>query len=329
MEEDSLYKANSETYARTGELGKLTADSAGRVIFRTGKRNSYHYACKTCGAVKYIRPSDIERGRAQYCSQKCFNDVHPRCWFTCPICGTLFSLRYGRAMEYKTHYCSPECYNEAKSDLYVPVDLSPSPGLAYILGVMVGDGCGNEYTKKYKGKEKKSYDIKLSVLHYDFAKSFADALETIGLHPNLYLGKQKKYRGKNEQRLWCVDAYSKTFVHFYLVFKHNAEKMREFIEKCPEGKEGFIKGFYESEGHHGVYNYKTKTGIRHVRHLRMTNTDKGLINLVIAFLYSFGFHPYTDLQKREHLGWKDRIDIHLPPKEHERFLSTIRPVIKK
>ena len=329
MEEESLYEANSETYARTDDVRKLKQDNAGRVIFRTGKRNSYHYVCKTCGAVKYIRPSDIERGRAQYCSQKCFNDTHPRCWFTCPICGTLFSKEYHRAQKAETHYCSPECYNEAKSGLRVPVDLSPSSEFAYILGVMVGDGCAGEYTKKWNGKEKKSYEIKLQVLHYEFAKSFADALEKIGLHPNLYLGKQKKYRGKNEQRLWNTEAYSKVFVRFYLGLKRDLERMAELVEKCYDGKKNFIKGFYESEGHHGVYNYQRGNWLQRSKHLHMTNTNQELVEIVVAFLYDLGFHPYTSLEKREHLGWKDKTTIHLPPKEHEGFLTAIAPVIKK
>lgn len=330
MMEEEIYKANSETYARTDKVAELTADSKGRVIFRTGKRNSYHYVCKTCGAVEYIRPYDIERGRGVFCSRECFNNsLNPRCWFFCPVCGTLFSKEYGKAQRFSTHYCSPECYNEAKSELFVPVDLSPSPELAYILGVMVGDGCAGEYTKKWNGKEKKSYDIKLGVLHYKFAKRFASALKKIGLHPNTWKDKKVRDNGKNDQKLWHTEAYSKVFVRFYLAQKDDLDTLYELVGTCSDGKRMFIRGFYESEGHHGVYDYQRGNRIQHVKHLHMTNTNPELVEIVVAFLYDLGFHPYTGIEKREHLGWKDKTTIHLPPKEHEEFLTTIAPVIKK
>ena len=328
--EEELYKANSETYARTGDVYKLTQDSGGRVVFRTGKRNSYHYVCKACGAVRYIRPSDIERGRGQYCSMNCFYDSHPRCWFFCPVCGTLFSKEYGKAQKFATHYCSPECYNEAKSELMVPVNLSPSPELAYILGVMVGDGCAGEYTKNCNGKGKKSYDIKLGVIHYKFAKRFAIALKKIGLHPNTWKDKKVRDNRENEQKLWHTEAYSKVFVRFYLALKNDLDALKDFADNCPNGKRMFLRGFYESEGHHGVYDYQRGNRIQHVKHLHMTNTNPELVEIVIiAFLHDLGFHPYTDIQKREHLGWKDKTTIHLPPKEHKHFLTAIAPIIKK
>lgn len=330
MEEESLYKANSETYARTGDVIKLTADSAGRVIFRTGKRNSYHYVCKACGVVRYIRPSDIGRGRGVFCSMECFNNsLNPRVWYFCPVCGTLFSKEYHRAQKAETHYCTQECYNEAMSGLRVPVDLSPSPVFAYILGVMVGDGCAGEYTKKRNGKENKCYDIKLGVIDYKFAKRFAGALKKIGLHPNTWKDKKVREGRENEQKLWHTEAYSKVFVRFYLALKNDLDTLDDFVVKCPDGKKMFLRGFYESEGHHGVYDYQRGNRIQHVKHLHRTNTNPELVEIVVAFLYDLGFHPYTDIQKREHLGWKDKTTIHLPPKEHEEFLTAIAPVIKK
>ena len=34
MLEEDIYKVNSETYGRTGDVSNLTADSAGGVVFR-------------------------------------------------------------------------------------------------------------------------------------------------------------------------------------------------------------------------------------------------------------------------------------------------------
>lgn len=327
--EEEVYVANTTLYAEAKDVAKLKPDSNGRVVFRTGKKNSYHFVCKKCGEKRYIRPSDIARGRGIYCTMKCFHaNDNPRVEFVCPVCGTRFSVEYNKAKKFKTHYCSKKCYDEIKSELVLPIDITPSAEMAYILGVIVGDGCCNVYTKNWKGKERKSYDIRLSVINYAFARSFADALEKIGLHPNVYLGKKPKYRGKNEQRLWNTNAYSKTFTRFYRELRNTTGKLKDFVETCPEGGKEFIRGFFESEGHVGRYKYKRVVGIQNVKHLHMTNTDKELVELVIDFTKKLGYHPYTSTEKRGHLGRKDKVTIHLPPKEHNSFLELIRPVIK-
>ena len=330
VDNDAIYIENSRIYARTKDVSKLSEDSQGRIIFK-GKieRKGYHFVCRACGRIRYIRPSDIERGRGKYCSSECYFGTHPRRWQFCPICGTLFSIKQSKAEKWENHFCSRECYNKAKSELMVHVNLNPSPELAYILGVIVGDGCVGEYIKKWGGEEKKHYEIKLGVVDYKFAKRFASALRKIGLHPNLWKDKKVKKGRENEQKLWHVVAYSKTFVRFFLSLKSDWDEFEKFVRSCPKGKEMFLRGFYESEGHHGVYTYHRGSGIQHVRKLHITNTNPDLIKITITFLRELGFHPYTIIEKREHLGWKDKTTIRLPPREHRRFLALISPVVKK
>jgi len=204
------------------------------------------------------------------------------------------------------------------SDLRLSVNLNPSPELAYILGVIVGDGCVGEYIKKRGDKESTCYDIKLGVADYKFAKRFASALRKIGLHPNLWKDKKVRKGRENEQKLWRVEAYSKTFVRFFLSLKSDWDEFEKFVRKCPNGKVMFLRGFYESEGHHGVYTYHRGKWIQHVKKLHITNTNPDLIKITVSFLRELGFHPYTSTKNRRQFGWKDCMTIHLPPREHRR-----------
>jgi len=328
--EEETYRANSEIFARTRDVSKLSEDSQGRIIFK-GKieRKGYHFVCRACGRIRYIRPSDIERGRGKYCSSACYFGTHPRRWQFCPVCSTLFSIKPSKAEKWENHFCSLECYHKAMSDLRLSVNLNPSPELAYILGVIVGDGCVGEYTIKSGGKTKKRYPVKLAVADYEFAKSFARALKKIGLHPHMWREKNVRKGRENEQRLWHTEANSKTFVRFFLSLKSDWEEFEKFVRSCPKGKEMFLRGFYESEGHHGVYTYHRGNGIQHVRELNFTNTNPNLVKITITFLRELAFHPYTTIHKREHLGRKDKTTIRLPPREHRRFLALISPVVKK
>jgi len=330
MEDEAVYKENSKIYARTKDVTKLSEDREGRIIFKAKiERKGYHFVCRACGRIRYIRPSDIERGRGKYCSSACYFGMRPRQWYFCPVCSTLFSVKQSKAEKWENHFCSLECYHKAMSDLRLSVNLNPSPELAYILGVIVGDGCVGEYTIKCGDKTKKRYSIKLAVADYEFAKSFASALRKIGLHPHTWKEKNVRKGRENEQKLWHTEANSKTFVRFFLSLKDDWDEFEKFVRSCPKGKEMFLRGFYESEGHHGVYVYRNSKGIRRVRELDFTNTNPNLVKITISFLRELAFHPYTIVQKREHLGRKDKITIRLPPREHRRFLALISPVIKK
>jgi len=111
--------------------------------------------------------------------------------------------------------------------------------------------------------------------------------------------------------------------------KSDWDEFEKFVRKCPKGKEMFLRGFYESEGHHGVYTYHRGKWIQHVKKLHITNTNPDLIKITVSFLRELGFHPYTSTKKRKQFGWKDCMTIYLPPREHRRFLALISPVIKK
>jgi len=299
--EEEIYKANSTLYAEAKDVAKLKPDSNSRVVFRTGKKNSYHFVCKKCGEKRYIRPSDIARGRGIFCSRLCF---------------------YSSRNPYITK--NPDA---TQSNLSMPIDLTPSPALAYILGVIVGDGNVNVHNvikPKYKGQRRNV--IRLNVIHYEFAKSFFDALREIGLNPCIFI---RDGATPNHHPQWYVGAQSFTFALFYQDLRQDLEKMKEFIEKCPKGGEHFIRGFYESEGSYYI-QVKRARGRRewNEKHLTMSNTDTELIALVIEFLKYLGFHPrlYSKPEKRPNR--KPHYEIFILTKEQAAFIQLIKPRIK-
>lgn len=299
--EEEIYAENSTLYAETKDVAQLKQDSKGRVIFRTGKKNSYHYMCKECGEVRYIRPPDIARGRGILCSRLCF---------------------YSSRNPYLTK--NPEA---TQSNLCMPIDLTPSPVLAYILGVIVGDGSVNVHNvkkPKYKGQRRNL--IRLNVIHYEFAKSFFDALREIGLNPCIFI---MDGATPNHHPQWHVGAHSFTFALFYQDLRQDLEMMKEFIEKCPNGNEHFLRGFYESEGSYYIQVRRAK-GRRewNGKHLTMSNTDTALIALVIGFLKDLGFHPRLHAKAEKRPNRKPHYEISILTKEQAAFIQLIKPCIK-
>lgn len=357
--EEELYKANSGAYARTGDVGNLTADSAGRVIFRTGKRNNYHYVCNFCGAIRYIRPSDIKRGggRGLYCTHKCHRkrlnpeEIYKRngevyaktenianriadnkdriifkwgsdYFLVCRLCGTIKKIYKSHIKNGHGYFCSRKCCNRAgQSPKFIP-DLTPSPSLAYIIGVIAGDG----NVKKDKNA------IRLQVKDLEFAESFYSALKEIGLPPTIFRDKTL-HRGGNHL-LWNVYTHSSILKEFYLPLRRDIEEAKRFIKSCPNGAREFVRGFYESEGDYGKHTYKrTEKGrkpweTKTLKQLRITNTDPELISLTMELMQELGFHPRSRTEKPRKSEWKTIIRIVLSAKEQDAFIELIKPCIK-
>lgn len=359
MLEEELYKANSEIYARTGDVTKLTQDSEGRVIFRTGERNNYYYVCNFCGAIKYIRPSDIKRGggRGLYCTQRCHRkrlnpeEVYKRngevyaktgntaklladskdriifrqggdYFLVCRLCGNIKKIYKSHIEEGRGFFCSIKCSDEAgQSPKFIP-DLTPSPSLAYIMGVIMGDG----------HVRKNDNGIRLQVQHLEFAESFCSAITEIGLQPIIF--QDKKLHSCGKHLLWNVNANSKIFKNFYIPLRKDMEEAKRFIARCPNGAREFVRGFYESEGDYGKHTYKrTEKGRKPwethtVKKLRITNTDQKLISLTMELIQDLGFHPRVHTEKPRKSEWKTIIRIELPVKEQDAFIELIKPCIK-
>jgi hypothetical protein len=151
-------------------------------------------------------------------------------------------------------------------------DNTPTPEMAYVLGVIFGDGCVTCYRKQ------NSYRIQLTCTDREFAESFKCALEAIGLRPSLRFAKPPT---KNRKAVWRVEALSKLFYEWFRTL--NFEELKLFL-RTKELKREFIRGFYESEG----CLHKVKTRKRGWC-IYICNTNEDLTKLVRAPLSDLGF----------------------------------------
>src|SRR5271157_2098874 len=178
-----------------------------------------------------------------------------------------------------------------------------SDELAYILGVMKGDGSA------YAIQEQKI--IQLEAKERAFVESFNNELAQL-LHSRPmaieYLPLHHTYR---------IRKTSKVFFDWYV------SRTRSEIEAIAMNYPlPFIRGFYESEGSVGRYGKNGKCSF-----LRIMNTDPSLIYLVSAIMNQLSFrHTVKKTNRPNHrtLHWI---------RMYERgnilsFLETIRPAIK-
>jgi hypothetical protein len=279
---EEIYKRNGEVYAKTGNTANLLADSKDRIIYKQG--SDYFLVCRLCGTIKKTYKSYIEEGKCFFCSRKC-----------CNIAG--------------------------QSPKFIP-DLTPSSSLAYIIGVIAGDG----------NVKKNENTIRLQVKDLEFAESFYSAIEKIGLPPTIF--RDKKLHSNGKHLLWNVYTHSRLLKELYLPLRNNIEKAKKFIKLCPDGAREFVRGFYESEGDYGKHTYKrTEKGRKPwethtVKTLRITNTDPELISLTMELMQELGFHPRVHTEKPRKKEWKTIIRIALPVKEQDSFIELIKPCIK-
>jgi hypothetical protein len=179
-----------------------------------------------------------------------------------------------------------------------PINLVKEKTLAYILGVVLGDGNKNLYGYRYT--------IDLNVKQKEFAASFAKAIEDIGLHT--WRG-YKKTNYKGESRYYHrVIVCSKSLYQWLCNVK-----VDEFIFKNKNNMKYFTKGIYESEG-----------SISKRCFLLIGVSDEKLINLTRSSIEKLGFktnvYHNDGFYQLYLLGGK---------KEVKRFLWKINPSIKK
>jgi intein-encoded DNA endonuclease-like protein len=173
--------------------------------------------------------------------------------------------------------------------------------LAYILGVLIGDG------NLYKDKRMNSYKIELVAKHEAFVNSFGDALKKLGFTPHYGIKHVK----------WCNKNYYRVTAHNRAIawLKDYMQKL-EYILNRPELKIAFIKGFYESEG-------SSVTGKQW--RVRMFGVNSSLLKLVQRFLLDLGFNFSLYLSK----GSKNLYELSSTNSEQNlKFLNTINPCIK-
>jgi len=140
--------------------------------------------------------------------------------------------------------------------------LRPSEELAYIIGVVFGDG--------YVGNPRKhEYVIFLRVKDLEFAEEFARCIAKV-------LGREPPKPIPVKDGTFVVAVYSKTL---YELLKKpiNIDRTRQYIEHCLDCICAFLRGFFDSEG--GIYGNGN---------IRVFNTDKSLLEYIKELLKILG-----------------------------------------
>jgi intein-encoded DNA endonuclease-like protein len=131
-----------------------------------------------------------------------------------------------------------------------------SPELAYVIGVIAGDGNLNVHGY--------NYEMLLSVTDRDFAEEFSRCLAKILRKPNLY-----KVRWSEKRKRWIVQG-SSIFLHKFL--RGGWQQLKNHIEHSSRCRFSFLRALFDGEG--------SLTG----RNLTITNTDLSLLLYVRKLL---------------------------------------------
>jgi len=143
-------------------------------------------------------------------------------------------------------------------------NLTPSPSLSYIIGVVFGDGSPNMVRRK---SGRTNYNIDLFVTDRDFVDAFNEALHQV-------LG--RRYAVTPYGNRYQVRGQSKVL---YLLLKdRNLDSLREFIDPFPCD---FVRGFADSEGYAGIYDNHGYNSAR----IGLDNTNHEVITFIEEVLF--------------------------------------------
>jgi intein-encoded DNA endonuclease-like protein len=136
--------------------------------------------------------------------------------------------------------------------------LEPSEELAYVIGVVLGDGSAINYTIRLRAKDK------------EFVEEFARCLATV-------LGRSPiKIIYEKSTECYIAEVHSKTLWEL-LKKPVDLERLRKYIEHCEKCMAAFLRGFFDSEGHVNERGYVV-----------IDNTDYALLEYVQQLLKKIG-----------------------------------------
>lgn len=139
-------------------------------------------------------------------------------------------------------------------------ELKPSPDLAYVIGVVFGDG--SAFVTHTKSGERRPL-ITLRVRDRDFVEAFARALGRVlnRHHPPV---REQTVNGKTFHLVRVQDA---TLAE--LLAGRDIERIRRFVEHDDACRAAFLRGFFDSEGSVGPYRiYAYNTDLRVLKFVR-------------------------------------------------------------
>ena len=196
-------------------------------------------------------------------------------------------------------------------------DWSKKEPLSYVIGVLMGDGW------TYIDKRGSGY-ICLQQTREEFAKSFYNALMSLGLTPKMYIIPKEggdyicgnKVKSRKDQIL--VRACSRAFVEWYR--SSSLEEISQIVLSSKSTAKEFVRGFYESEG----TNYVSRTSRgRPYWVIELTNSNLEILKLVKKAIEKIGFHFHLS---KKHNKMYRLYSAHAL--RNRLFLEEIKPCIK-
>ncbi|MFH1234236.1 MAG: LAGLIDADG family homing endonuclease [Candidatus Diapherotrites archaeon] len=157
----------------------------------------------------------------------------------------------------------------------------PSRELAYLIGVMFGDGSITHNAKKQE------YVIQLESIDRDFAEKFSHCISIV-------LKKKRDYAVCEDKRgpIYATHTRSKQLYSFFKSIKEDFPKAKPFIEEYPAE---FIQGLADSEGGPAISSKNTlriRVGVAY-------STNLELLEYVRSLLYSrFSIGAIVNLHKK-------------------------------
>ena len=136
----------------------------------------------------------------------------------------------------------------------------PSPELAYVIGVIAGDGNLNVHGY--------NYEMLLSVTDHDFAAEFSRCLAKILGKSSLY-----KVRWSEKRKRWIVQG-SSILLHRFL--RGGWQLLKRYVEHCYRCRASFLRALFDGEG----------TIARN--RISIYNTDLSLLFYIRQLLSKFG-----------------------------------------
>jgi len=189
-------------------------------------------------------------------------------------------------------------------------NLGSSPELAYVLGVIDGDGSVGGYNR-----------IELEVKDKVFAKAFAGALKAIELRANIIKNDRQNKDPKRRHHYWFCYANSVVFVDWY---NGLTQEQREKIAK--QYPLEYLRGFYESEG---TYFINTSGGVN----IFFSNFDYDLLLMVQKLLTLIGLKSKIYENERKTCFAEQGVTLYTlrllgSVEEKHEFIRKLKPCIK-
>ncbi len=184
------------------------------------------------------------------------------------------------------------------------------PTQAYLLGALKGDGWVNFY---HYGPRRQHYLIQFFNSSRIFVDEVMNALRNLGIKPRI---SSIRRSGWNVLPQIAVQGNNKPFVMWWLNLDYDS--MREWLLEDKERCIAFLKGFYEADGSQSR------------NRIRLSNSDKQLLQVIKEILEYLGFHPtLTGGPRKDRPHRKPEYETSLNRiAERDRFLMITKPCIK-